>query len=109
MPAKVAGPYRRGMDVTLPVLAGMASTAVFAGSTLPMLHKAMRTRDLQSYSLGNIALANVGNTVHSVYVFHLPPGPIWFLHAFYMVSSALMLYWFLRSRSVRREHSGATT
>ena len=87
----------------LPVLAGMVSSAVFVSSLLPMLHKAMRTRDLSSYSLGNIALANLGNAVHSVYVFNLPPGPIWFLHTFYMVSSALMLYWYLRCRPARRE------
>ena len=98
----LSGAYRRSMDVTLPVIAGMVSTAVFAGSVLPMLHKAMRTRELSSYSLGNIALANVGNAVHSVYVFHLPAGPIWFLHTFYVVSSALMLFWYLRYRPVRR-------
>ncbi len=91
------------MELTLPVLAGMVSTAVFAGSVLPMLHKALRTRELSSYSLGNITLANVGNVVHSVYVFDLPPGPIWLLHSFYLVSSALMLYWYLRSRSARRD------
>ncbi|WP_206050870.1 hypothetical protein [Nocardioides speluncae] len=88
------------MEATLPVLAGMVSTAVFAGSMLPMLRKALRTRELSSYSLGNIALANVGNAVHSIYVFNLPPGPIWFLHAFYVVSSALMLYWYVRYRPV---------
>ncbi len=93
----------------MPVLAGMVSTVVFAGSTLPMLHKALRTRELSSYSLSNIALANVGNAVHSVYVFHLPPGPIWFLHTFYMVSSALMLYWYLRSHTIRRERPVATS
>lgn len=86
------------MDTTLPMLAGMVSTAVFAGSMLPMLHKALRTRELSSYSLGNIALANVGNAVHCVYVFHLPPGPIWVLHTFYVITSALMLYWYLRGR-----------
>lgn len=91
------------MDATVPVLAGVVSTAIFAGSMLPMLHKALRTRELSSYSLGNIALANVGNAVHCVYVFALPPGPIWFLHSFYVVSSALMLYWYLRSGSARRE------
>ena len=48
-----------------------------------MLVKAYRTRDLSSYSLGNILLANVGNAVHSVYVFSLPPGPLWVLHSFY--------------------------
>jgi len=86
------------MGATLPILAGMVSTAIFAGSVLPMLLKAARTHELSSYSLGNIALANIGNAVHSVYVVHLPPGPIWVLHTFYVVSSALMLYWCLRYR-----------
>jgi uncharacterized protein with PQ loop repeat len=93
------------MDATLPMLAGTVSTIVFAGSTLPMLHKALRTRELSSYSLGNIALANVGNAVHCVYVFALPPGPIWVLHSFYMVSSALMLYWYLRNHERPTAHA----
>jgi len=97
------------MDATLPIVAGMVSTAVFASSVLPMLCKAARTRDLSSYSLGNITLANVGNAVHSVYVFHLPAGPIWFLHTFYVVSSALMLYWYLRYRPVCRIRPLAAT
>lgn len=78
------------------VLAGMVSTALFIVSYLPMLVKAARTRDLASYSPGNLVLANVGNVIHSVYVYSLPPGPIWALHAFYVVSSALMLFWWLR-------------
>ena len=86
------------MGPTLPVVAGIVSTAVFAGSMLPMLVKAARTRDLSSYSLGNLVLANVGNAVHSIYVFHLPPGPIWFLHGFYVMTSALMLVWWLHYR-----------
>jgi hypothetical protein len=81
---------------SIPVLAGIASTGIFASSVLPMLLKARRTRDLGSYSLGNMLLANVGNLVHSVYVYSLPPGPIWFLHGFYLVSTALMLVWRLR-------------
>ncbi len=81
---------------SLPLLAGIASTVIFAGSTLPMLGKAVRTRDLGSYSLGNLLLANVGNAVHSVYVFSLPPGPLWILHSFYLASTGLMLVWFLR-------------
>ena len=83
------------MDATVPLVAGMVSTAVFAGSVLPMLLKAMRSRDLSSYSLGNLVLANIGNVVHAVYVFSLPPGPIWVLHGFYVGSSALMLAWYL--------------
>lgn len=102
MPLRRRASYRRDMDTTLPVLAGTVSTIVFVGSVLPMLHKAFRTRELSSYSLGNIVLANVGNTVHSVYVFALPPGPIWVLHTFYLVSSALMLHWYLRSRAAAR-------
>jgi hypothetical protein len=86
------------MGTTLPILAGIVSTTVFAGSMLPMLAKAARTHDLTSYSLGHLLLANVGNAVHSVYVFHLPPGPIWFLHGFYLVTSALMLFWWVRHR-----------
>lgn len=80
---------------SLPVLAGITSTVIFAASALPMLVKAWRTRDLASYSRGNIVLSNVGNAVHSIYVFALPAGPIWLLHSFYVVSSALMLIWSL--------------
>src|SRR5687768_9402207 len=83
------------MDATVPLVAGMVSTAVFAGSVLPMLLKALRSRDLSSYSLGNLALSNLGNVVHSVYVFSLPPGPIWVLHSFYVASAAVMLAWYL--------------
>ncbi len=84
------------MDMNLPVIAGTISTTIFAFSTLPMLLKAFRTKDLKSYSLGNILLANVGNAIHSVYVFNLPLGPIWLLHAFYLVTTGLMLVWYLR-------------
>jgi hypothetical protein len=81
---------------SLSFLAGVTATVIFAVSTLPMLVKARRTRDLSSYSLGNIGLANVGNLVHSVYVLSLPPGPIWVLHGFYLCSTGLMLAWYLR-------------
>ena len=43
------------------VLAGSVSTVLFAVSTLPMLIKAARTKELASYSRGNLVLANVGN------------------------------------------------
>jgi uncharacterized protein with PQ loop repeat len=84
------------MHIDLPVIAGIISTIIFAFSTLPMLLKAFRTKDLRSYSLGNIALANTGNAVHCLYVYSLPPGPIWLLHGFYVVTTALMLAWYLR-------------
>ncbi|MGW6200606.1 hypothetical protein ACWF0M_30975 [Kribbella sp. NPDC055110] len=47
-------------------------------------------------------LANIGNAVHCIYVVHLPPGPIWFLHGFYVVTSALMLLWWLRFHASSR-------
>ena len=61
-----------------------------------MLVKAARTKDLGSYSLGNILLANIGNVIHSVYVFDLPAGPVWVLHTFYLISTGLMLIWYVR-------------
>ncbi len=84
------------MNSLMPVIAGAVSTAIFAASALPMLIKAFRTKDLKSYSLPNIALSNVGNVIHSMYVYSLPPGPIWVLHSFYLVTTALMLLWYLR-------------
>ncbi len=90
----------RGMS-NVPILAGVVSTLIFAASTLPMLVTAYRTRDLSSYSLGNIGLANVGNAVHSVHVFSLPPGPLWVLPAYCLTSTALMLVWFVRYGDLR--------
>ena len=84
------------MDINIPVMAGMISTIFFASGELPMLVKAYQTKNLRSYSLGNILFANMGNIIYSIYVFHLPPGPIWALHSFYMTSTVLMLFWYLR-------------
>ncbi|GGI45088.1 uncharacterized protein with PQ loop repeat [Agromyces flavus] len=90
------------------ILAGALSTGLFAMSYLPMLVKAARTKDLSSYSLGNLVTTNAGNLVYSFYVFSLPAGPIWFLHGFYLVASALMLAWFLRFRPRARAADGTT-
>ena len=80
----------------LSLLAGVTSTTLFVVSYLPMLYRAVRTRDLASYSRPSLVLANVGNVIQSAYVFSLPVGPIWFLHAFYLGASALMLSLHLR-------------
>lgn len=90
------------MESGLPVVAGSVSTAIFVASTVPMLVKARRTKDLASYSLGNIALANLGNLIHAVYVFSLPLGPVWALHGFHLGASGLMLFWYLRHARSRR-------
>lgn len=84
------------MEPQLPVIAGTIATILFALSTLPMVLKAYRTKDLSSYSLGYLLLGNVGNLFYSIYVYNLPPGPIWLLHTFYLVVTGLMLYWYLR-------------
>ena len=88
---------------SLPTLAGSLAALVFVGATMPMLIKAMRSRDLTSYSSGNLILINVGNAIYSVYVFHLPPGPLWIMHTFYIVSSALMLFWSRRYAPARTD------
>jgi uncharacterized protein with PQ loop repeat len=89
----------------MPIVAGSISTFIFAFSALPMLAKTYRTKDLGSYSLGYIALNNLGNLIHSFYVFSLPAGPIWLLHSFYLATTALMLFWYLRYEQ-RRQTSG---
>lgn len=95
------------MNTAMPVLAGIVSTVIFVSSTFPMLLKALRTRDLGSYSLGHLALTNVGNAVHSVYVFSLPPGPLWALHSFHLSSTVFMLVWYLRFELLQQRRAGS--
>lgn len=83
-------------ETNLPVIAGFISTWLFAVGTLPMLTKAFRTKNLASYSLGNMLLSNVGNVIYSIYVFNLPPGPVWFLHSCNLLTTGIMLVWYLR-------------
>jgi len=81
-----------------PLIAGSVSTVIFATSYMPMLVKAVRTKDLSSYSPTQLVLTNFGNVLYSAYVFSLPLGPIWALHSFYLVTTALMLAWYFRYR-----------
>jgi uncharacterized protein with PQ loop repeat len=81
---------------TIHNIAGSISSLLFIIANFPMLVKAYRTRDLRSYSLGNILLINVGNVLYWLYIINLPPGPILALHSFYTLASALMLVWYLR-------------
>ncbi|MEU9318316.1 hypothetical protein [Streptomyces sp. NPDC048295] len=83
------------------VIAGTLSTIVFIASTLPMVAKAVRTRDLSSYSGGNLVLSNTGNLLYGVYVASLPVGPAWALYAFNLAVSATMLVLWLSYRARR--------
>lgn len=78
------------------IIAGAVASALFAIGTFPKLVKVWRTKNATSYSLGDIALGNLGNVIYLVYVVHLPVGPVWALHGFQMTSSALMLFFYLR-------------
>lgn len=82
--------------ISIQSVAGIAATAVFVTSALPMLLKARQTKDLRSYSPANIMLANLGNLLQWIYVSSLPLGPIWLLHGFNSISTALMFLWYLR-------------
>jgi hypothetical protein len=81
-------------------IAGVASTLMFAGSTLPMVVRAARTRDVSSYSRSHLFMTNAGNVVHTVYIASLPPGPVWLLHGVYSFVAAFMfaahVQWALR-------------
>ncbi len=91
------------MDI--PIVAGTVSTVVFAVSNLPMLRKALRTRDVSSYSLSSLVMINGANVLYSLYVFTLPVGPIWALHTFYLVSCAIMLVLCLSQRRSAADHA----
>lgn len=82
--------------IDLPLLAGAISSAMFVGGTLPMVYKAFVTKNLQSYSMTSLLFNNLGNVIHAFYVYSLPLGPIWLLHTFYLISTALMLFWYVR-------------
>ena len=88
------------------MLAGTVSTTLFVLSFLPMLTKARRTKDLGSYSPGNLLITNLGNAVHSIYIFSLPVGPIWALHTFYLLSAAAMLWWWWRFHGRQGHRAG---
>jgi hypothetical protein len=84
----------------LPVVAGAASTMIFMASSLPMLLKAFKTRDLNSYSHGSLLLTVLGNLIHWLYVSSLPIGPIWVLHGFFTLSTLAMLVFYNRYAGV---------
>jgi uncharacterized protein with PQ loop repeat len=81
---------------SIQVMAGVTSSMIFVSSNLPSLFKAFKTKDMGSYSLGQLILGNVGNWVYWLYVRSLPVGPVWYLQAFFTTASGLMLFSYLR-------------
>jgi uncharacterized protein with PQ loop repeat len=81
---------------TIALLAGFISGAIFISSNLPMVIKAWHTKNLNSYSLAHIGLANLGNLIHWVYIAALPAGPVWLLHGFNTLVATFMLFLYLR-------------
>ncbi len=77
------------------LLAGISSSIIFTVSNFPMVIKAIKTKDLSSYSLGNLALRNVGNMAYWPYVASMPMGPTWFVQAFYTLVGLVMLLFYL--------------
>ena len=77
------------------IIAGLVSSKIFATSTLTMLLKTMRTKNVDSFSLSSLVLSNVGNIVYWIYVFSLPCGPIYLLHGFYTVAMVIMLLFYI--------------
>jgi len=72
------------------MIAGSVAGLIFATASGNMLVKAWRTKDLRSYSLGQIVLNNVGNLFYWLYVVSLPFGPIYFMHGFFTLVSLLI-------------------
>jgi uncharacterized protein with PQ loop repeat len=81
---------------TVQIVAGSISSFLFITSNVPMLLKAFKTKNMHSYSLTNILLNNVGNLIYWLYISGFPLGPIWVMHTFYTLTTALMLVWYLR-------------
>lgn len=92
--------------VTAASAAGAVAILLFVLSALPMLVRAARTRDLSSYSPANLIIANIGNLLQTGYVMSLPLGPIWGMHAFNVIVSALMLVWWLRHHWLPARRAG---
>lgn len=92
------------MSTGLASIAGAIATLLFVTSTLPMLTKAVRTKDLTSYSGSNLAVANMGNLTQTLYLTTVPSLPIWALHLFNTLASASMLALWIRHRP--REGTG---
>jgi uncharacterized protein with PQ loop repeat len=90
------------------MMAGSVAGLIFAAASWNMLVKAWRTKDLSSYSLGQLVLNNVGNLFYWFYVISLPFGPIYFMHAFFTLASLIMLVWYFVYRKAPNSRKPVT-
>lgn len=92
------------------IMAGLVSSKIFAISTLTMLLKTMRTKNVDSFSLSSLVLSNIGNIVYWLYVISLPFGPIYFLHGFYTIAMVIMLLFYVgyHNRTIFNQNSTQT-
>lgn len=87
------------------MVSGSVAGFIFAAGSLNMVIKAWQTKDLSSYSLGQMVLNNVGNLFYWLYVISLPIGPIYFMHSFFTIVSLLMLIWYFAYQTAPTSHS----
>jgi len=76
------------------MIAGSVAGFIFAMGSVNMVVKAWQTKDLSSYSPGQMILNNVGNLFYWLYINSLPFGPVYFMHGFFTIVSLLMLVWY---------------
>jgi hypothetical protein len=79
----------------LQLLAGSLSSLIFVSSNFPMLWKVIKTKNVKSYSLGQILLRNLGNWIYWIYVASLPVGPAWYLQCLFTLSGLVLLSCYL--------------
>lgn len=96
----------------IPITAGLVSTAIFVMAGLPRLLKALRLRDMHSYSPLDLGLVLAGEAIYWVYVSSLPFGPVWLLQIFYTGVAVAMCTCYLRFQGLphlpgRRRPSGS--
>ncbi len=84
------------------IIIGAVCSLIFMSATFPMLYKAWRTKNMESYSLLNIGLNNTGNLLYWLYVATLPVGPVWMLHGFNTLVTLIMLIWYLMYRTDKK-------
>ena len=86
------------MKIDLPQIAGLVAGVFFVVAQGPMLIKALRTKDLKSYSPAFLVIAAVGNILYWPYILTLPFGAAFFIHIFMSLSTWLMLFFWWKWR-----------